>query len=191
MARRCRCALLVAAALGVAGVALLFLPELLAARSGRRCGHRHRVRRSARRCSRAPATSWPMRNQRVGIPTFPGTAWGMLYGAARRGGVRRSRGSRRGRSTRGPRTGCRSPISSLVGSIVAFGAYLTLLKRVGAGPVVVRRRRDAGDRADAVDAVRRLSLDAGRRRGRRARRDRQRAGDAGVGAVARAIDGGG
>src|SRR6185437_13873935 len=60
---------LVAAALGVIGVALLFVPELTQARRGG---------------SVALATGGnlaAMRNQRAGIAVLPGAAWGMGYGA--------------------------------------------------------------------------------------------------------------
>ena len=72
---------LVAAALGVTGVALLFLPELDAARHGGVRGAGHRVRRSAATAIATVGNLIAVRNHSAGLPTLPTTAWGMAYGA--------------------------------------------------------------------------------------------------------------
>jgi drug/metabolite transporter (DMT)-like permease len=122
----------VAAMLGVAGIALLFLPELTAARSGGAAG----LGVAFALISTVVASGGnlvAMRNHDAGIPTFPGTAWGMAYGALTAALVAMVQGV--------PMSFDRSPAYllslaylSVFGSIVAFGAYLTLLKRVGGGP---------------------------------------------------------
>jgi len=124
--------LLVAAALGVTGVALMFLPELLAARQNDRAGIGIAYGLAAAALASA-GNLVTMRNQRAGIPTFPGTAWGMLYGACAAALCALARGSP---WTFDPRVEYWLTFAYLVlvGSIAAFGAYLTLLKRVGAGP---------------------------------------------------------
>ena len=123
---------LVAAALGVAGVALLFLPELDAARHGGRAalGIAFALGGTAlATCGNLIA----VRNHNAGLPTFPATAWGMGYGALTAALVSLATG------TPWSFEATAGYIASLVylavfGSVAAFGAYLTLLKRVGAGP---------------------------------------------------------
>jgi drug/metabolite transporter (DMT)-like permease len=122
----------VAATLGVAGIALLFLPELTAARSGGAAG----LGVAFGLIGTVVASGGnlvAMRNHDARIPTFPGTAWGMGYGALTAAIVAIVRGV--------PMSFDRSTAYllslaylSVFGSIVAFGAYLTLLKRVGGGP---------------------------------------------------------
>ena len=122
----------IAATLGVAGVALLFLPELTAARSGGAAG----LGVAFALIGTVVASGGnlvAMRNHAAGIPTFPGTAWGMGYGALTAAIVAIVQGV--------PMSFDGSPAYllsfaylSVFGSIVAFGAYLTLLKRVGGGP---------------------------------------------------------
>jgi len=123
---------LVAATMGVAGVALMFLPELRAARHG---GDTARgivigLVATAIACG---GNITAARNQRAGIEVFPSIAWGMAYGAlvaaiaaALRGAV----------WVFDPRFAYVVSLAYLTvfGSIVAFGAYLTLLKQVGPGP---------------------------------------------------------
>lgn len=123
---------LVAATLGVAGVALLFLPELDAARHGGSAA----LGIAFALVSTAIATAgnlFAVRNHNAELPTFPSTAWGMAYGALA--------AALSALVTGAPWTFDPRPayVLSLVylavfGSIAAFGAYLTLLKRVGAAP---------------------------------------------------------
>jgi drug/metabolite transporter (DMT)-like permease len=123
---------LVAATLGVAGVALLFLPELDAARHGGDAALGIAFALVATAIATA-GNLFVVRNHKAGLPTFPATAWGMAYGAL---AAALSAAVTGAAWTFDPRPGY---VLSLVylavfGSIAAFGAYLTLLKRVGAGP---------------------------------------------------------
>ncbi len=123
---------LIAAALGVGGVALLFLPELDQATRGGSAGYGVAFGLGATVVACA-GNLIAIRNHKAGIPTFPGTAWGMAYGALTAAGTAIVRGEP---STFG--TGAAYLLSlaylSVFGSVIAFIAYLTLLKRVGAGP---------------------------------------------------------
>jgi drug/metabolite transporter (DMT)-like permease len=122
----------VAATLGVAGIALLFLPELTAARGGGVVALGVAFALIATFVS-ALGNLVATRNHDAGIPTFPGTAWGMAYGAMTAGLVALVRGVP---MTFDTSAGYLLSLAylSVFGSIVAFGAYLTLLKRVGGGP---------------------------------------------------------
>jgi drug/metabolite transporter (DMT)-like permease len=123
--------MLVAAALGVSGVALLFLPELAAARGGEwALGIAWALAGTALACGGNLAA---VRNQRAGIATYQGNAWGMLYGAGAAGAAALVRGVEWTFDARAPYLISLAYLV-LAGSIAAFGAYLTLLKRVGAGP---------------------------------------------------------
>ncbi len=120
---------LVAAALGVTGVALLFLPELVLARAGGDAG----LAVTYGLVATAIATAGNLvavRNQRRGIAVLPSTAWGMLYG----GIVAAIAGVVVGvHWTFDPHAGYVLSLLylSLFGSVIAFGSYLTLLKIVG------------------------------------------------------------
>ena len=122
----------VAATLGVVGVALLFLPELVAAQSGGEVaiGIAYAL---AGTLMAAAGNLVAVRNQRAGIPTFTGTAWGMLYGALSAALAALAHGAPWAIDTR-PAYWIAFAYLVGGGSIAAFGAYLTLLKRVGAGP---------------------------------------------------------
>ena len=122
----------VAAGLGVGGVALLFLPELGRIREGGAIAAGIGYALAAT----ALATGGNLvavRNHRAGLPLFPATAWGMLYGALIAAAVAAVLGDAWTFDARA------SYVLSLLylavfGSVVAFGAYLTLLGRIGAGP---------------------------------------------------------
>jgi drug/metabolite transporter (DMT)-like permease len=124
--------MIAAATLGVVGVALLFLPELRSAREGGSAALGILYALAAT----AIATGGNLvavRNHAKGLPVFPATAWGMLYGAACAALVALAQGAAWTFDPRAPY------VASLVylavfGSVFAFGAYLTLLKQVGAGP---------------------------------------------------------
>ena len=123
---------LVAAALGVAGVALLFVPELDAARHGGAAGLGIAFAFGGTVIATA-GNLIAQRNHNVGLSTFPTTAWGMGYGALTAALVATVTGVQ---WTFDPRIGYIASLIylALFGSIAAFGAYLTLLKRIGAGP---------------------------------------------------------
>ncbi len=74
-----------------------------------------------------------MQMQRRGLPIFESTAWGMAYGAATPRSSRRWCGAAWTFDARLPYVLSLAYLA-VFGSVVAFGAYLTLLKQVGAGP---------------------------------------------------------
>jgi drug/metabolite transporter (DMT)-like permease len=122
----------IGAALGVAGVALLFLPEL---RSDERAGHSALgiAYAFAATAIAAVGNLVSIRLHRDNVPVFTGTAWGMAYGAATAAVTAAIAGTAWTFDARWPY------VTSLIylalfGSIVAFGAYFLLLRRVGAGP---------------------------------------------------------
>lgn len=124
--------LLVAAALGVTGVALLFLPELDQARAGGAAalGVAYGLGATLIACL---GNLIAVRNHRAGVPVFEGTAWGMGYGALFVALVALAQGVPWAFDARAPYVLSLAYLA-VFGSIVAFGAYLTLLKRVGIGP---------------------------------------------------------
>src|SRR6202158_4432255 len=71
---------LIAATMGVAGVTLLFLPELDQASQGGTAGYGVAFALGATVIA-CGGNLIAIRNHKAGIPTFPGTAWGMAYGA--------------------------------------------------------------------------------------------------------------
>lgn len=120
----------IAAAMGVAGVALLFLPELLQARGGGAVAYGV-VYGLGSTVIASGGNLIAQRNQRAGIPTLSGNAWGMAYGALVAAVMAFVQGVA---WTFDPRPGYVFSLAylALFGSVVAFGAYLTLLKRIGA-----------------------------------------------------------
>jgi drug/metabolite transporter (DMT)-like permease len=123
---------LVAATLGVAGVALLFVPELTQASRGGAATLGIVLGLGATVVASAGNFA-AMRNQRDGVPVLTGTAWGMAYGALFAALVA---------AVRGAAWTIDSSASYLLslaylavfGSVVAFVSYLTLLRQVGPGP---------------------------------------------------------
>jgi drug/metabolite transporter (DMT)-like permease len=121
-----------AATLGVVGVALLFLPELRSAGEGGSAALGIGYALGAT----AIATGGNLiavRNHAKGLPVFPVTAWGMLYGAACAAAFALAQGARWTFDPHAPYVASLLYLA-VFGSIFAFGAYLTLLKLVGAGP---------------------------------------------------------
>lgn len=123
---------LVAATLGVAGVALLFAPELDAARHGGSAALGIAFAFGGTVIATV-GNLIAQRNHNVGLSTFPTTAWGMGYGALTAALVAVVTGVP---WTFDARMGYIASLIylALFGSVAAFGAYLTLLKRIGAGP---------------------------------------------------------
>lgn len=124
--------MLAGAALGVGGVALLFLPELAAMR-----GDAGTLQGAGFGLASVLLASFgnlvAVRNRRAGIPLLPGMAWGMAYGTLVVAAAAALSGAAWAFD---PRPGY---VVSLVylavfGSVVAFGTYLTLVERIGAGP---------------------------------------------------------
>ena len=120
----------VASLLGIGGIAIVFYPELA------------RIQGSVETAKGALFTMLSVlistggsmvayRNQRAGIPLWQGMAWGMLYGAMSALAIGLTSGKAPGFLT------TTAYVLSLIylavlGSIIAFASYLTLLKRVGA-----------------------------------------------------------
>ena len=122
----------VAATLGVAGVALLFLPELRAAGQGGNVAFGIALVLAAV-VACAAGNLIAVRNPKAGIPTIPGTAWTMAYGAGFAVLVAIASGARWTFDAR-PAYMLSLAYLAVFGSVVAFVTYFTLLKRVGAGP---------------------------------------------------------
>ena len=123
---------LVAAALGVVGVALLFLPELTAARHGGSVALGIVFGLGATAIASGGNLA-AMRNQRAGMAVLPGTAWGMFYGALVAALVAVLRGATWTVDLH-PAYLASLLYLAIFGSVIAFGAYLTLMKDVGPGP---------------------------------------------------------
>ena len=124
--------LLAAAALGVTGVALLFLPELRAAgRGGSMAYGVILVLCAAFACALGNLIA--VRNHRAGIPTIPGTAWMMVYGTLFAAATAQVGGAPWTFDAR-PAYVLSLGYLAVCGSVVAFVTYFALLKRVGAGP---------------------------------------------------------
>ena len=122
----------VAAGIGVAGVALLFLPELSSARDGGDAALGLLIGLLATAiasCGNIVA----VRNQRAGIAVFSGIAWGMGYGAITAALAAIVHGVHWNFDAR-PAYVLSLVYLAIFGSIGAFGAYLTLLRKIGPGP---------------------------------------------------------
>ena len=122
----------VGGALGVAGIALLFLPELRAAGEGGDAALGIGLAFGSTAIA-AIGNIVSIRLQRDRVPLVPGTAWGMAYGALTAAIAAAVTGVA---WTFDPRLPYLASLAYLavVGSIVAFIAYLTLLKQIGPGP---------------------------------------------------------
>lgn len=123
---------MVAAVLGVLGVALLFVPELAQARQGGQAALGIVLGLIATVIA-SGGNLCAMRNQRAGIAVLPGTAWGMAYGALVSALFALLQGATWGFDYGAPYLASLFYLA-LFGSVVAFGAYLTLLREVGPGP---------------------------------------------------------
>ncbi len=124
--------MLAAAALGVTGVALLFVPELRQAGSGGNAALGIGLGLASAAIASA-GNLVAVRNQRAGIPVMPSTAWGMAYGAGVSTLAALAHGVPWTFDARMPYVASLA-YHAVFGSIVAFGAFLTLLKQVGPGP---------------------------------------------------------
>lgn len=121
-----------AASLGVVGVALLFLPELEQASRGGDAAYGVAFALIGTIVA-SGGNMIAMRNNAVGMAIFPSTAWGMAYGAMVAAIAALMQGVPRSFDT-SPAYLLSLAYLAVFGSVVAFGAYLTLLKRVGGGP---------------------------------------------------------
>ena len=118
---------LIAACLGVAGVVLMFGHELTrsAGEAGRGIGFALGATVLA-----SAGNLIAVRNQRHGFPVLPSVAWGMAYGAAVIALVAIVEGTPWSFDA-GPRYVLSLIYLALFGSVIAFGAYLTLLGKIG------------------------------------------------------------
>src|SRR3984893_13582611 len=116
---------LIAATMGVAGVTLLFLPELDQASHGGSAGYgvAFALGATAIACG---GKLIAIRNHRAGIQTFPATAWGMAYGALSAALVSVVHGVPAALDT-SPACLLSLAYFSVFGSIFTFSTYLTLL----------------------------------------------------------------
>ena len=124
-------AVVVGAALGVAGVALLFWPEVALLRGDASLGAGLAYALAGTLVASA-GNLWSQRLFGRGVPVVPGTAWSMGYASV---GVLAwcvARGLPLSFDARWPYLLSLAYLA-LLGSVVAFVAYLTLLRRIGAG----------------------------------------------------------
>lgn len=120
-----------AAALGVSGVALLFLPELMHTRSGGSIalGIVYGLVATAIASAGNIAAA---RNHEAGIPVLSGIAWGMGYGALAAALAAALQGVHWSFDWR-PAYVASLLYLAVLGSVVAFATYLTLMRQVGPG----------------------------------------------------------
>jgi drug/metabolite transporter (DMT)-like permease len=122
----------VAATFGVSGVALLFLPEIQQAQEGGAVAYGIGLTLAAT-ASATTGNLIAIRNHRAGFATLPTTVWGLAYGATLAGVVAIVQGTPWTFDPRLPYV-LSLVYLALLGSVIAFGVYFTLLHRVGAGP---------------------------------------------------------
>ena len=123
---------LFAAALGVTGVALLFLPEIDAARRGGAAALGVLLAVASTLIA-SVGNLLAARTKHKGMSVLAATTWGMAYGALTAAIMAASTGVA-WTFEASPAYVLSLLYLSLFGSVVAFLAYLTLLNRVGAGP---------------------------------------------------------
>jgi drug/metabolite transporter (DMT)-like permease len=121
---------LVGGLLGIAGVALLFLPQLRAL-SASRATIAGIALASAATVSASLGNMVATRNQRHGLPILQASGWSMLYGALITAGVALALGEDFRFESSWRYLGSWAYLV-VFGSVLAFGAYLTLMKRIGA-----------------------------------------------------------
>ena len=121
---------LIAAGVGVLGVALLFLPELQAALHDPRIAHGALLALGATYVA-SLGNMAAMRNTNGGLPVVTVNAYGMAYGAIGLALIAAIRGTPVAFDPRWPYV-LSLLYLSLAGTSLAFGLYLALLKRIGA-----------------------------------------------------------
>jgi drug/metabolite transporter (DMT)-like permease len=122
--------MLVAATIGMTGVALLFLPELGQATQGGTVTLGI-VLTLAATASCAAGNAVALRNHRAGLATLPATAWGLAYGSLLAAVMAIIQGAPWTFDARLPYV-LSLLYLALFGSVIAFATYFTLLNRVGA-----------------------------------------------------------
>ncbi|TMH44361.1 MAG: hypothetical protein E6H54_09165 [Betaproteobacteria bacterium] len=120
----------VASILGVAGIVIVFYPEL-ARLQGSAATAKGALFTAISVLIAALGTMVAYRNQRSGVPLWQGMAWGMLYGALSVLAIGLATGKALAFETT-PAYMLSLGYLAMLGSIAAFASYLTLLKRIGA-----------------------------------------------------------
>jgi drug/metabolite transporter (DMT)-like permease len=120
------------AALGMLGVALVFWPELARFRGGREQGAGVAIAVAGTLFASA-GNLWAQRLYARGVPVVPSTAWGMGWASAAVALWCAASGIPFSFDASLPYVASLAYLS-LFGSVFAFIAYLTLLRRVGSGP---------------------------------------------------------
>lgn len=119
-----------ASALGIGGVVLVFLPEVLAFR-GEGESRAGAIYTALAVLVSALGAQVAHRNQQAKLPLWQTMAWGMLYGALLAAAIGAAQGERFAFEATPAYVGSLLYLA-LFGSVLAFGGYLTLLGRIGA-----------------------------------------------------------
>ena len=120
-----------AAFLGIMGISLIFLPELQKLHFSKTTVYAVLLA-FAGSFSASLGNMASMRNQRRGIPVLPANTWGMIYGSSATCIYAYTRGSEFNFDFSYPYI-LSLIYLSVLGTVVAFWSYLTLLGRIGAG----------------------------------------------------------
>jgi drug/metabolite transporter (DMT)-like permease len=121
-----------AASLGVAGVVLLFLPDLLAVQSKASMAFGIGFGLAGTLLATG-GNLIAVRNHHARVGVLEGTVWGMAWGAATAALIATATGAS-WTFDASPRYALSLVYLAVFGSIVAFGAYFTLLQKLGIGP---------------------------------------------------------
>ena len=119
----------VASILGIAGIVIVFYPELARLQAGTE-NAKGALFTAISVLIAALGSMVAYRNQRAGVPLWQCMAWGMLYGALSVLAVAIATGTPISFDAT-PRYVLSLAYLAILGSIVAFASYLTLLKRIG------------------------------------------------------------
>ncbi len=120
----------VASLLGIAGIVIVFYPELARLHGGTETA-KGALFTTISVLIAACGSMVAYRNQRAGVPLWQGMAWGMLYGAMSALVIGLASGKPPGFLLI-PAYVLSLAYLAILGSIIAFASYLTLLKRIGA-----------------------------------------------------------
>lgn len=120
----------VASLLGIAGIVMVFYPELARLQGGTDTA-KGALFTTISVLIAAGGSMVAYRNQRAGVPLWQGMAWGMFYGAMSALAVGLASGKPINFLTT-PAYLVSLAYLAILGSIIAFASYLTLLKRIGA-----------------------------------------------------------
>jgi drug/metabolite transporter (DMT)-like permease len=120
-----------AGALGVGGIVLLFLPELAGAQRGTNVAVGIAFGLGGTLLA-SVGNLLAVRNHRANVGVLEGTVWGMAWGAATAALIALAAGTRWSFDPR-PAYWLSLAYLAVFGSVVAFGAYFTLIRKVGVG----------------------------------------------------------